>query len=190
MTEQKTDDIEQDFKRLEFLAQKQDKNIEELQEMGRLEVKFQEILKEPMEKIQEELQRALAGMRPSEQEKVQQQEQIEQNHAQTQQSILENKKRISEGITTPEAQEYVKALAKNNNSLKKENVLLKFENNALKDRTSNGLRNIQAEIDGFKMYLQSIQETSALFLNKLEQLVSAHQIVRTNDTSESKPQPN
>lgn len=100
---------------------------------------------------------------------------------------LAKQKKIREGISNPEAEEYVKNLVKENNQMKRELVLAKFENQALKANNDELVSKIEKEAQEMNDYLSSVQNVFSVFSEKIKSVYELHKVVEeTNDSGSSK----
>ena len=188
MPENNSTEIAQSWERLKAIHAMTDLTIEleneRLELINKIETYSDEISLDVMNGTKQIMSELYGGLTKEEREKMRS-DAADMNKKAVEDKLARQKK-IREGISNTEAEEYVKNLVKENNTMKKEIILTKYENQALK---ANGIelhKKLANEVSELKDYFSSIQDVVQLFGEKMKNVMELHKVVENNNESESK----
>lgn len=180
-------EIEKDFSRLKELAKQESKTTEEVNEMLALERKIEELSEDARNQVHSLMIDKVKeiGNMPSPEQREKNMAEAADINQEAMTARMERQKKIREGISNTEAEEYVKGLVKENNAMKRELTLAKFENQALKANNAELITNIAKEAQEMKEYLSTVQNVVEVFSEKIQNVTELHKVVENSNDSES-----
>lgn len=179
-------EIEKKVTRIKELANIPNRTVAEIYELGDLELSISQFTKPYDDKVKGFLDKKAFekfGMSKDPKELATERANVTKAHDDAVSAKLEIQRKIKDGITSPEAETYVKQLVKDNKELHKQLVLMQFENKALKANGNVLSQQLLVEIDDITSYMQNIANVADVFSSKMKNIISAHKVKEENESN-------